>query len=289
MLLACMIKCEITINAHTHQHLLIFSGGGSNTYQLVEYDIDSNSFNDIDQRYLLDTLNNQNGEYGIGIYFTQIDTTTMYFIHHPNGDHINKYNLQDLTYEPQIANLPTSVSSTGCIASSMEPVPALYITGGTNGDNLKDLQVFNITAGGWLSGEPSMQFARKEHGCVVVNGELWAMGWIVQVETINITNIESKQWQEIGNLSVAKSRIGLTVVDDIIWIIGGNPGDTSDVVFTIDTKTRIIAVESEKMPYKMPRINAVAVDHVIYGFGGEYYGAYDEWISLQLLRRNFTF
>ena len=239
----------------------------------MEYDILNDFYNVHGTWYLNETLENYDGEYGTGVYFTQINSTTLYTINQ-NGDSIHVYGLDTLSFHMLDTNIPINVGNRGCISSSETPTPKLYITGGYSTNDLDDVQVLSLIDLQWLPFPPPMIHARSAHGCIVVDDTLWAMGGrdTDSVEFINIVSIANSTWREVDDtLSCALWQFGITATDDVIFLVGGYCYDTdtrSDTVYTIDTVTGSIDIYAYSLPYAVSRMPVVRVNYMIYGFGG---------------------
>lgn len=145
--------------------LMIISGGDQHASSLIKCEIPDNTCLQMgSDDYLSSELGNEGGEFGYGVYFTQINATTLYTIN-PNGDAINVYDLQYLSYDALDTSIPTNVSSESCISSSETPAPRLYITGGTDGlYAINNLQILSMDDLQWLTQLPSMVYHRHFHG-----------------------------------------------------------------------------------------------------------------------------
>lgn len=102
-------------------------------FQLVEYHIDNDNFNDYGRYYLKDVMNNSHGENEFGGYYTQLNCTMMYTLTSwwaNGGNHIGAYNLEELSYQQQQPTIPNGKRHFACLASSETPSPRLYVTGG---------------------------------------------------------------------------------------------------------------------------------------------------------------
>ena len=265
---------------------MTISGGDPDYQQLVKYNILNDRFIDYGDDYLKRTPGNGDGEYGTSVYFTQINENILYTINQ-NGKSIHVYNLESLSYHVLDTTIPITVNHQGSIASSEAPIRRLYITGGYLSDILDDLQILELEVLQWVATPPSMNNARWHHGSIVVNDRLWVIGGIDEdsVEAINITNIVTAKWQNIGNLSCQLARPGITVVDKVIYIVGGACQDVrTDVVHTIDTETNSISICPYNLPVATSGMPAIAIGHTIYGFGG-YSGGYhlSSWMTLDML------
>ena len=256
--------------------VMLISGGRDHRQQWTKYDMLKDEMTDFGEEYL------DSPQHGYSTYFTQINETTVYTIN-VNGDSINVYNLQSLSYRDLGTSIPINVDEFGCIASSETPSPRLFISGGNNGSNfvadaLDDLQVLSLADMQWMSSPPSMIKTRHRHGCIVVNDKLWAIGGKgrYSVELINTTDIVNENWQineEIGDLSCALVLMGITTVDSTIFVVGGYCSEHSantDTVYTIDTVTNNMTVYAGSLPARINGMPVVAIDGTIYGFGGWY-------------------
>lgn len=270
---------------------MMLSGGYLNQQQLTKYDIANDSFVDYGSEYLSSSLTNANGEFGRGIYYTQINDTTMFTIN-SNGYSINVYNLESLAYHKLDTPIPTEVGKVGCISSSENPSPRLYITGGYDSEQglLDELQIVDLEDMRWISNPPSMKNARSSHGCVVVNEKLWAISGAA-TDTVEVMDLSSRwrpgKWKETGSLDCALYSFGVIVVEELIFVIGGycsNMGPYSDRVYTIDTVTYSISVYSYRLPYAVDGMPVMTWNDTIDGFGGwGGSGWLDSWVTLELL------
>ena len=254
---------------------------------------------DFGVHYLNGTLGNEYGEHGFITYFTQINETTVYTMN-GDGESINVYNLQTLSYWDLGTTLPINVGTplnTGCLASSETPSPRLFITG-----PVTNLQVLSLADMQWTTSNssnsslPSMIAARQRQGCIVANDKLWIIAGKLgkTVEVINTTNIANETWQEIGNVSCNLVIMGVTAVDLTVFVVGGYcsnaPTGRSDTVYTIDAVTNNISAYEYSLP-DATIIPVVAIDNTIYGFGGQTCGSCldNTWLTLNMLSISFVF
>ena len=248
--------------------------------QLVKYDIDNNKFTDYGEDYLSDTMGNWNGEHGSGGYYSQLNSTMLYTIA-SSGYYIHAYNLKELSFQQLNTTIPiTAYDYAACLASSETPSPRLYVTGADDGVyGMDDLQVLDLDQSQWLTNMTSMQYNRSDHGCIVVDERLFVVGGddVTAIETIKVVDIESASWETFGTLSSDVFSFGqLVVFEEIIYIIGGFDYGTGahassiyyDTVYTIDTITNEIALDSNTIPFGASSIATICVGTPIYGFGG---------------------
>ena len=272
----------------------MISGGYPYDDQLIEYKLESNNFIDYGQNYLESTtIGNSDGEFGWGIYYTQIDDTTLYTINQ-NGELINVYDLQSLSFHNLAISIPNNVGNDACLSSSQSPTPRLYVTGGYDSEPLNELQILDLSGDmEWIDSPPAMTTTRYQHGCAIINNVLWAIGGFGRssVESINITDITKNDWREIGNVPVDLARLGVTTVDDLIFIVGGwaytftNSWFAIDDVYTINTTINSIETYTDSLPYATRVMPVLATEYTIYGFGGQLDNTYhysDAWISFDL-------
>ena len=269
--------------------------GGSHATQLMQYDIANHQLTDYGEDYLRDTMSNGIGEFGVGGYYSQLNTTMLYTIAY-EGDYINSYDLQSLSYQQLSPAIPiTIVDSGACLASSETPSPRLYVTGGKDDDYIamNDLQVLDLDQSQWLTNVSSMQYSRLDHGCIVVDERLFVVGGfnLVAIEVINVMVIDSASWDTIGNLSDDRYQFGqLIAFQEVIYVIGGNTYDGGylDTVYAIDIMSDTmgnVTVLPDKLPYSVVSMGTVIVDNTIYGFGGEDgdFNHFHTWISYEML------
>ena len=277
--------------------------GTANTFQMVQYNIDSNHSMD-DPSYLSSILGNVYGEYGIGVFYTQINDT-LYTIRE-SGDYIHVYNLENLLFDTLQSHIPKMVDNSACLASSQSPSPQLYVTGGQRLQtyyDMYDFQILNLNDNVWTVGA-NMNYNRSGHGCIVVNDWLWVMGYVPEIEGIDIANSDSSEWERLSSDTLPSElqtlqSFGIVAEDEYIYILGGSAcGPTifmcpSDTLYIIDTNMR--AVSNSTLPYDVAGMSVVIADGILYGFGG--YGCHlyddggicmgynylDSWISYELL------
>ena len=273
---------------------------------IVQYDITNDVFDDYGDVYLSETLGNADGVYSNGVSFTQINATMLFKINE-NGEYINIYDLSSLSYTVLGTTIPINVATSACMSSSQAPAPRLYVTGGSELKARLELQVLNLNDLQWMTSPPKMAYVRFWHSCIVVNHVLWAIAGYntTSVEAINITNILTTNWDQIGSLSCTVNRGGVTAVNDMIFIVGGECGSwpytsdddvpvSIDTVHIINTVTKSIGVYEHTLPYTVETLAIVAVDGTIYGYDGSSTARnsvgfgwsttrLDTWVTLQLL------
>ena len=237
----------------------------------------------------------------MGIYYSQINATTLFTIG-PSGEYIHMYDLSSLVIM-SITKIRRTVNWTACLASSETPSPRLYITGGDSFVDYNDswsiftttdlpendtnhvFQILDLDNQSWTLGD-DINFARRAHGCITMNDTLWIMGYVAEIETVNITDVYNTEWAVHSELRLENNLItfGLVAVDHYILIIGGLVihGDymqySSNIVYIIDTVSDSLTTELlPNFEVGIAGLSAVVVDNIVYGFGGFIYNA-DEHI-----------
>ena len=279
----------IVLNVVIPRLFVLISGGYNYRQQLTTYDIGTNSFTDYGSSYLYDTLSSGNlfKEMGLATYYTQINETTLFSIAQ-STTRISVYDLESLSWQQLATNIPTNVYFRGCLASSQSP-SALYITGGwytsTTSSTMNDLQVLTLHDMTWSDNAPAMTYARHSHGCVVVDDRLWAIGFVLAVEAINITGLESQSWNEMMTLPQRLVQFGMVAVDDTIYIVGGYniSSFAMNSVIAIDTAAASYAMYDGVLPYAVYGMPVVLIDDTIYGFGGTDGMSSDSWMTVDML------
>ena len=106
------------------------------------------------------------------------------------------------------------------------------------------------------------------------------MGYVTEIETVNISDVYNTEWSVHSELRLENSltEFGVVAVDHYIWIIGGLVTDganynqyTSDTVRIIDTISGDITTDLLPVEVGIAGLSAVVVDGTIYGFGGAVY------------------
>merc|ERR1719233_1037095 len=145
-------------------------------------------------------------------------------------NYIHSYRLDTDTveYTDDVATIPGTVYNTACLASSTTPSPRLYVTGGgVIWETPRDtVYILNVADEEWLDEGPSMQNARRGHGCIVVEDTLYVVGGgVAAVEALNINmNSGWGQWEDVVSLPADIADIAefgqLVAFDAVIYIIG---------------------------------------------------------------------
>ena len=155
------------MNGNIYRILYIsFSGGYSWTdlknkrkkkpWQMVTFDTATSEFTDYGVSYLGTKMQNFDGEAGGGIFYSQINETTLFTISY-KGDHIHVYNLETVSFDNLDTDIPVNVGSGACLASSTWGGPRLYIAGGNVGKApINNLQILDLGTMEWVNDAPPM-------------------------------------------------------------------------------------------------------------------------------------
>eukprot|EP01084_Bolivina_argentea_P314575 544876_1 len=251
-------------------------GGTPSTTDLVAFNIQSNNFSITNISGLNESL-----DYGLEHMRSQYYTSADNIIYIAQSEYLSIYNMEIKTFTKQWQSLPVSTySHLPCIASTSQ---YLFIMGGVNtGGYLQTLYLFNFSSGQWNKRLPIMTTTRDHFACIAIENEkvnkLYAIAgyighYLSSVECLEIDNIETNTWNEIGHLSWTVRSQRAVQYKDIIFIIGGLFYSAShsyykDMVYIIDTNTDKISVSSDNLPYGASCVSAVISDDIIYAFGG---------------------
>ena len=108
----------------------------------------------------------------------------------------------------------------------------IYLVGGKGeGGSLSTVQLYDPQNASWtqLAG---MTDARFEHGCVALEGKLYAVGgfgrWAHSVlDTAEVYDPQTYGWQPLPKMTTARAALGLAVVGGKIYAIGGRAGGST--------------------------------------------------------------
>lgn len=251
----------------------------------------------------MDYFNINSGEYdekdfetlGLSVFYSQINDTL--FTVGWTREYIQIYNLNSKTFHESY--ISTTQRYASCLASSES---SLYISGGfaifkATKEVVSDLLIldWSLEEQTWIN-STDMTYSRGEHGCIVVNDTLWVMGYVQQIENMDITSNHDALWVTQGSLPVNLTIFGIVAVHDMIFIVGGYNVDcdtdcAQDTMYIIDTNNGRIDIQT--MGFSVYGMPVVEVDNVIYGFGGlnelgvamsswaQYNMLSDKWLSLE--------
>lgn len=106
----------------------------------------------------------------------------------------------------------------------------IYVVGGCTEPNriLDSVEVYNPVEDNWKILPYPLQISRKHLGCAAYNGSVYAVGGrgdYGELDSVERYHVSTHEWQEVPQMSKARSGIGLVTLDDKLYAIGGHNGD----------------------------------------------------------------
>ena len=149
----------------------------------------------------------------------------------------------------------------------------IYVVGGFDDDGmLSTMELYDPQNASWtqLAG---MVESRAIHGCVALEGKLYAVGGVGannrHLDTAEVYDPQTDGWQPLAKMSTRRSALGLAAIGGKIYAIGGSTvGNALGSVEAYDPQLgswAVVASMSEKREYHA----AVVLDGKIYVIGGE--------------------
>ena len=191
-------------------------------------------------------------------------------------------------------SIPTDVGENGCLTSN---TTHLFVVGGTNqSDNdtlasLDTVQIIGIDTKQWSNG-PTMLTPRAYLSCIVHPSDLsiiYAIGGdtgtdvLSSIEAINVVQSTSEY---VDSLTTTASDTRAVIFEESIYIIGGLDIDAGwrylNTVHVLNTDTGTVSLLPDSLPYTVASASVVAVNNVIYCFGGQKYSGHDTWMKYQM-------
>jgi len=129
------------------------------------------------------------------------------------------------------AEMPVALSWTqACVLDDK-----IYIAGGMTGDLItKILLIYDPINDTWDSSKASMNHRRFGHSIDAVNGKIYVMGGASEpgpcLLSIEVYDPVSDKWEEFGNMTNGKAGHGSCVLNDKIYVAGGNLIEPSEDV-----------------------------------------------------------
>merc|ERR1719215_962199 len=113
----------------------------------------------------------------------------------------------------------------------------IYLLGGSDGGRLSTTELYDPQAASWTQ-RAGMAGARSAHGCVTLDGKLYAVGgcgatW-QELDTAEVYDPQTDGWQPLAKMSTARQALGLAAVGGKIYAIGGWNGSMLDSVEAYD-------------------------------------------------------
>eukprot|EP01083_Nonionella_stella_P212416 767129_1 len=243
------------------------AGGPIQNKQLIEYQIDQNTFTAHNASALSEAA------YGRGQFYTQIDHSL--FMIHPYGDSISHYNMATNTFTSGWSNvaIPINVASAACLTASTD---SLYVVGGgSESSPINNIQILSLSTHEWLSDTLPMLTNRAFLSCIIHPSSpslLFAIGGYDgsnHSNTIEQIDIDSNVSHYTESLTVTADRTRSVIYGESIWIIGGF-GDRGyyDTVHILDPLLGKISLRSQALPIAIYGVAAITVNSAIFAFGG---------------------
>jgi N-acetylneuraminic acid mutarotase len=147
----------------------------------------------------------------------------------------------------------------------------IYLVGGHVGGAISKVELYDPQVASWtqLAG---MMVARSMHGCVALDGKLYAVGGYGAtnqvLDTAEVYDPQADGWQPLAKMSTARYGLGLAVVGGKVYAIGGSDGSSSlDLVEAYDPQLGAWALVAS-MGAKRYGHASVVLDGRIYAMGG---------------------
>jgi hypothetical protein len=115
----------------------------------------------------------------------------------------------------------------------------IYLVGGEGeGGRLSTVQLYDPQNASWTQ-LASMTAARSSHGCVALDGKLYAVGGYdadsQMLDTAEVYDPQTDGWQPLAKMTTARGALGLAAVGGKIYAIGGhNDGGALESVEAYD-------------------------------------------------------
>jgi N-acetylneuraminic acid mutarotase len=111
----------------------------------------------------------------------------------------------------------------------------IYVTGGQFGENLRSVQVFDISAGTWSSGRTDLGSERYYHSATAMNGKLYVIGGVAidsntgqwLGDSAEMLDPSTGEWTLLPPLPTARYQSATVTVGATLFVIGGGEGSQS--------------------------------------------------------------
>ena len=107
----------------------------------------------------------------------------------------------------------------------------IYLVGGQqdeDGEAISRVELYDPQAASWTQ-RAGMADPRSEHGCVALDGKLYAVGGFgandQQLDTVEVYDLQTDGWQPLAKMTTRRWGLGLAAVGGKIYAIGGHDGD----------------------------------------------------------------
>jgi len=138
-------------------------------------------------------------------------------------DLIEEYDITNNSWSVFASKLTSGRSSFGLTSDDN----GLFMAGGSDGNILNVFQYFRLTSNEWIL-LPDMMHKREEFGLVMgPDNIIYAIGGFDGKECLNKAEryiIQSKTWESIAPLNIARRSLSVVVLPDGIYALGGYDG-----------------------------------------------------------------
>jgi N-acetylneuraminic acid mutarotase len=179
------------------------------------------------------------------------------------------------------ALLPLTVGGAKVVPRSGFGPRLIYVVGGESGEYAKAIssaELYDPQAASWTQ-RAGMAGPRAWHGCVALDGKLYAVGGFgadnQELDTAEVYDPQTDGWQPLAKMSTARSQFGLAAVSGKIYATGGWDGDSAlESVEAYDPQLGAWALVASMSAERCGHAS-VALDGKIYAMGGYDAGCLD--------------
>ena len=159
----------------------------------------------------------------------------------------------------------------------------IYIVGGYSEDGNSYIQIYDTATNSWTV--KTMPFSRVYSTCQAYNGKLYLFGGQGSDNTtifneVKIYDTAAETWSNGANMPTARYALTSSLVDNSVYVISGVYAKDSQNKNLYTDKVEVYNLESNSWEEGTPILTtragaaAIAVDKVIYAFGGGKLGVY---------------
>jgi N-acetylneuraminic acid mutarotase len=148
----------------------------------------------------------------------------------------------------------------------------IYLVGGHGGGAISTAELYDPQVASWTQLAGMME-SRYAHGCVALDGKLYAVGGIgaayEALDTAEVYDPQADGWQPLAKMSTARYGLGLAAVVGKVYAIGGSDGSSSlDLVEAYDPQLGAWALVASMSENRRSHASVV-LDGKIYAMGGD--------------------
>ncbi len=144
----------------------------------------------------------------------------------------------------------------------------LYVVGGYSGSHLATMEMYDLTAGNWVS-KPSLQIARSGHSASVIGSKIYVLGGNWTLDSMESYDIDSGVWSSEPSMITPRNSHDSCVHDGKIYVFGGrndNTPVTTVEMYDPNTGTWSVKASNSKLHFG---VSCVTVGDDIYVIGGD--------------------